>query len=619
MPQRAHRVLIPLAAFLAILPLLSHGPSCGHDFDFHLLSWLEASTQFAHFGIPHWAYTPAWNAGEPRFIFYPPLSWTLGGLLGLILPWSIVPAVFTWICLTLSGLTAHRLARVYSGPTANPTPALLAAAFLPLLFQAALASKVRILSLAIPIALLWLSNAPAAVMACYALASLTLIRRILPQVSTAPTDQPPPRLLGTPRLQPWLLRPPGKRALAPGVCSPISSPKLQLTLTTISGLLLGLALAAFYILPAAWERRYVQTGLAVTTGMRPADHYLFHRMTVGTPGFTPSDIAFHDAVVRTASLVALTLLAAIAIAFLLLWTRKWTHKNSVILSEARSAQSKDPDTASPTSIAAGFPPQIPLLALTLLIAFLLTPPSAFLWRILPQLHFLQFPWRLCALLAVILCITTAQALSCQLSSFKLKNQSLPLLAPLLLAAILVFPAWHFFHQPCDEEDNVKARVALFHSNLGTDPTDEYTPADADPDALHPDNPPYWLAPPCLEFRPPCGADENPPSNARPGPAPDHLTLTVSARETLVLNRRAYPAWHIILNGQPLGLPLFGREDGLIALNIPPGTDTIDLRFDETPDRLTGLTLSATAAALTIFIMLKRRRTPPIRPSPMHTY
>ncbi len=464
MPPRAHRVLIPLAAFLAILPILIYGPSCGHDFDFHLLSWLEASTQFAHFGFPHWAYTPAWNAGEPRFIFYPPISWTLGGLLGLVLPWQFVPAAFTWIALTLSGFTAHRLARRILGPAANPTPALfaatlylanpymlftayersayaelLAAAFLPLLFQAALkptsepgaprlASETwdRTTSIAIPIALLWLTNAPAAVMACYALAVLTLVRLVL--------------LPGTPRLQPWLLRPPGNRALAPGVCSP----KLRLALTTTSGLLLGLTLAAVYILPAAYERKYVQVDLATITGMRPADHFLFHRMSA-TSGFTPADMAFHDAVVHTASLIALTLLAAITAAFVFLWANKKsvilsearsaqskalfrTHKDAVILSEAIApsaiAQSKDPDAARPTTTARPFLLQTPLLALTLLIAFLLTPPSAFLWRILPQLHFLQFPWRLCALLAVILCIAVAQALSLKLPSLKLENQSL---------------------------------------------------------------------------------------------------------------------------------------------------------------------------------------------------
>src|SRR5580704_15233807 len=113
-----HQAVLCAAAFVAILPILLGSPSCGHDFDFHLLSWLEAANQFAHFGYPHWAFTPAWNAGEPRFIFYPPLSWTLGGLLGLILPWNLVPAAFTWIALTLSGLTMHRVVSRYASPAA---------------------------------------------------------------------------------------------------------------------------------------------------------------------------------------------------------------------------------------------------------------------------------------------------------------------------------------------------------------------------------------------------------------------------------------------------------------------------------------------------------------------
>jgi len=101
-----HRLLIALAALIAILPLIHHGPSCGHDIDFHLLSWMEAATQFTHGNLhPHWAYTPAFNAGEPRFVFYPPISWTLGALLGLLLThlpglteaaaWTATPILFT--------------------------------------------------------------------------------------------------------------------------------------------------------------------------------------------------------------------------------------------------------------------------------------------------------------------------------------------------------------------------------------------------------------------------------------------------------------------------------------------------------------------------------------------
>ena len=176
--DRLPYILIPLAALMTITPLIARGCSCGHDFDFHLLSWFEAARQFTHGNLhPHWAYTPAYNAGEPRFVFYPPLSWTIGAILGLILPqswgWQWTPIVYTWLALTASGLALYRLARDFTTSTAalfaatlymaNPYmlftayertayAELLAAAWIPLLLHAILREQVTIPRIAIPIA-----------------------------------------------------------------------------------------------------------------------------------------------------------------------------------------------------------------------------------------------------------------------------------------------------------------------------------------------------------------------------------------------------------------------------------------------------------------------------------
>ena len=105
-------LVLALAAVLAALPLLTTGYSCGHDFDFHLRSWLEASTQWRS-GIlrPVWAFHAGWNAGEPRLLFYPPLSWITGALLTLIVPWSGIVFAFTAVTLLLCGITMRRLLR----------------------------------------------------------------------------------------------------------------------------------------------------------------------------------------------------------------------------------------------------------------------------------------------------------------------------------------------------------------------------------------------------------------------------------------------------------------------------------------------------------------------------
>ena len=203
-------VLIVAAALFAVHPLLIHGCSCGHDFDFHLVNWMEVASQFSQGHLyPHWAYSPAYNAGEPRFVFYPPLSWMLGALLGLFLThlpgvtaaagWSAAPVAFTWIALSFSGITLYRLAAAFAGTNdallaavvylVNPYmlftayertayAELLAAAWMPLLLLAILREGVTIPRVAVPVALLWLTNAPAAVIGSYTLALLTALRII---------------------------------------------------------------------------------------------------------------------------------------------------------------------------------------------------------------------------------------------------------------------------------------------------------------------------------------------------------------------------------------------------------------------------------------------------------
>ena len=87
---RAALPVIGLTALSVVLPFLHYGIPSGHDFEFHMNSWIDVVDHWKQ-GIvyPHWAAMAHYGYGEARFIFYPPLSWTLGALLGLVLPWKL--------------------------------------------------------------------------------------------------------------------------------------------------------------------------------------------------------------------------------------------------------------------------------------------------------------------------------------------------------------------------------------------------------------------------------------------------------------------------------------------------------------------------------------------------
>jgi hypothetical protein len=276
-PRRSSQIALLLIAIVAtavVTPMFFLGNASGHDISFHLTSWLDVAGQWRE-GVffPRWAQWANWGFGEPRFVFYPPASWMFGAALGSVLPWRMVPGAYIWLVLLLSGFAMWRLARE-SLPDSQAIAAaliyvvnpyqlvvvyyrsdyaeLLASALFPLLVLSALRmvrsnsrqnepqqnysrqNWTSVPQLALVFAAIWLSNAPAAVIATYSLVLFLVVGCVERR-----------------NLRPLI---PGAAAMA-----------------------IGFGLAAFYIFPAAFEQRWVQISQVVSGNYHLDKNFLYTR------------------------------------------------------------------------------------------------------------------------------------------------------------------------------------------------------------------------------------------------------------------------------------------------------------------------------------------------------
>jgi hypothetical protein len=578
-------VLLAGVCLLAVIPFLWLGNPSGHDFEFHVYSWMDVLRQWKHaLTYPRWAGLAHFGYGEPRFLFYPPLSWTLGAAFGTVLPWAVVPGAYCWFILTLAGFSMFRLARHWLRRrdalfaallyALNPYhllivywrsayAELMAAVLIPLVLvfllriekaglqrshfsdAGAAADKVKAqrlysqatAGLGLTLAAAWLTNLPAALMIHYSLAGLVIFFGL--------------RVVIQERASRRLSR---------------DNDLLRPLLATAAAVFLGIGLASFYLLPAIYEQRWINISQVLSPGVRPQDNFLF----------TTIADADHNRFNLLVSVLATVEIVALVLAILMSWRHRIQRTRFALAGPVPSSATRSP--VSEWSL---------LSVWGLACAFLMLWPTNYLWQHLPNLRFVQLPFRW------LLCLNAALAVLVAMAARRWASRLVvcsALLLTLLLAGHWIQPPWW------DTNADIREMSDFMENNTGYEGTDEYVPLGADASELNKD-----LA---------RITDES--GNAIAGNIltwqAEEIHFVVRSKEpmNIVVRLFSYPAWAVTVNSHAVDTGKI-EVTGLMSIPVEAGENNIEIRLRRTKDRVGGIIVSMISFVLLVLLWIYGRR------------
>ncbi|MBV9622935.1 MAG: hypothetical protein JOZ14_03040, partial [Acidobacteria bacterium] len=317
---------------------------------------------------------------------------------------------------------------------------------------------------------------------------------------------------------------------------------------------LGAALAAIYLVPAFHEQKWVNLAQVLAPGVRPLDNFLF----------TLTEDQDHNRFNRLISLVAITETIMVAA---MLYLSRGLRRQELWRS---------------------------MLLWSLLAIALMFRPTLGLWNYLPELRFVQLPWRW------LLCLNVPFALGLVVTFHR------PLMRMLIyaVAVTVLLIGWQRVQQPWwDSSADLREMVDNQHEGTGNEGTDEYVPAGADPYDIDRNAPEArfqgngsarikmdrWLAEKRL------------------------LAVDTTAPGILVLRLFNYPLWKVKDNGQDLRTET-RPHTGEMLIPLRGGENHIRIAFVNGWDRGLGALISA-LAVVAIEVMRRRFRSAVPRAQP----
>jgi hypothetical protein len=223
------------------------------------------------------------------------------------------------------------------------------------------------------------------------------------------------------------------------------------------------------------------------------------------------------------------------------------------------------------------------------ITLIMLPLTGILWAVLPQLPFVQFPWRWLLCLNVPFAFFVTLAFS---SWIKRAVVSAAMLAVLWLVWHQVQPPWW------DQAADVQELQDFVSDGAGYEGTDEYVPAGIDPQAVNKSAPLVAVA----------GKGKANIRMLEWSPQFKRFTAEVVRPERLRLKLFNYPAWQVEVNGAPI-VAKSQPKTGEILIPLETGISEVRVKLMRTPDRTRGGIVSVVTVVLLAGWTIYRYRAP----------
>lgn len=221
--------------------------------------------------------------------------------------------------------------------------------------------------------------------------------------------------------------------------------------------------------------------------------------------------------------------------------------------------------------------------------FLMTPQSAWLWKTLPLLHRIQFPWRLLAFVSIAMSGLAGMSLQ-GINPFARRSVGLTLLASLLLWPALT-------RSPPKVTRNVEPRSAaeIAEHFFAPDLADEWLPRDAKSLRIDPQTRRVISHPPAEV------------SDYRIQQTGLECTLTTREKSSVILPHYYFPVgFSASLNGE--AIPLMRNSNGLMQVEVPAGySGKLRVEWYTTWSKQLGAVVSLLAAIIGISTLTSRDR------------